>query len=153
MKQLTWRLVLPLTVISFGTFTKWWYVLPVDAPDTMMAGFPLAWVSEGWWTSMSLQIFLAELFFDFLVIFLFWFLLIFLVKCFLKIISVPKILTVVMLSLSALFLALAIFITTWPEVTFKIKRDWSMQVMVTGYKMTWTTQDRPDFMKYYPRKK
>ena len=25
MKQLTWKLVLPLTVIFFGTLTKWWY--------------------------------------------------------------------------------------------------------------------------------
>ena len=76
MKQLTWRLILPLTIISFGVFTKWWYVLPVDAPDTMMAGFPLAFVCDGWHTSMSLQIFAFELMFDFLIYFSFWFLLI-----------------------------------------------------------------------------
>jgi hypothetical protein len=34
-----------------------------------------------------------------------------------------------------------------------MKRDWDMQVMVTGYKLTWKHQDRPDFSKYDPSKK
>jgi hypothetical protein len=59
-KNLTWKLMLPLTLMSFATFTKWWYVLPVAARDTMMTGFPLPFVCEGWHTSMSLQIFMAE---------------------------------------------------------------------------------------------
>ncbi len=33
------------------------------------------------------------------------------------------------------------------------KRDWDMQVLVTGYKIMWTNTDRPDFSKYDPNKK
>jgi hypothetical protein len=70
-------MVLPLTVISFGTITKWWYALPVDAPDTMFTGFPFAYACPGWHTSMSLQIFVTEFIIDFLTYFLLWFVLIF----------------------------------------------------------------------------
>ena len=152
-KQLTWRLTLPLTIISFGTFTKWWYVLPVDAPDTMMIGFPLAFVSDGWHTSMSLQIFVLEFLFDFLVYFLFWFLLIAIIKRHLTQIKFFKILTGVLWTLSAIIIAFSVWIASFPEQIFKLKRDWDMQVMVTGYKATWTHQDRPDFSKYDPSKK
>ncbi|WP_222931286.1 hypothetical protein, partial [Xanthovirga aplysinae] len=73
MKKLIWELVLSLTVISFSIFTKWWYVLPTDALDTVMSGFPLIWISEGWHTSMSLQIFVKELIINLLIYFVFWF--------------------------------------------------------------------------------
>ena len=153
MKQVTWRLILPLTIISFGVFTKWWYVLPVDAPDTMMAGFPLAFVSDGWHTSMSLQIFLAEFTIDFLVYFLFWFLLIFFIDHYLTQIKIRKILTGILWTLSALIFTIAIIIASMPEQIIKIKRDWDMQVIMIGYKPTWKYQDRPDFAKHDPRKK
>jgi len=72
-KQLTWKLILPLTVISFATCNKWWYVFPVDAPDTMLTGFPFRYVGPDWHTSMSLQIFIMEFAIDILVYFTFWF--------------------------------------------------------------------------------
>lgn len=34
MKSLIFKIVIPLTIVSFATFTKWWYASPVDAPDT-----------------------------------------------------------------------------------------------------------------------
>ena len=152
-KQLIWRLILPLTIVSFGTFTKWWYVLPVDAPDTMMIGFPLAFVSEGWATSMSLQIFVLELVFDFLIYFLFWFLLIVLINRYLAHAKVPRVLTGILWTLATFIIAIAIWVASLPEQSIDIKRDWDMQVMVTGYKLTWMNQDRPDFARYYPNKK
>ena len=151
-KQLTWRLILPLTIVSFGTFTKWWYVLPVDAPDIMMIGFPLAFVCDGWHTSLSLQIFVFELVFDFLIYFLFWFLFIALIDRYLTRIKIAKILTAILWTMSAIVFAVAIWIASFHEKIFEMKRDWDMQVMVTGYKLTWTKQDRPDFAKYDPGK-
>ena len=136
-KQLTWRLILPLTIVSFGTFTKWWYVLPVDAPDTMMIGFPLAFASDGWHTSMSLQIFVLEFVFDFLIYFLFWLLCIFLIDKYLRRIKIPQILTGLLWTLSTIIFAVAVFIASFPEQIFEIKRDWDRQVMVTGFKLTW----------------
>lgn len=75
MRDVSWRLVLPLTLISFVLWTKWWmvYTLPVDGPDIIMVGFPLTYAGDGWHTSMSLQIFFLEFSFDLLVYFLFWF--------------------------------------------------------------------------------
>src|SRR3982750_2694356 len=90
LKQLIWRLIFPLTVILFGTVTKWWYVLPVDAPDTMMVGFPLAFISDGWHTSMSLQIFAFEFLVDFFVYSLVCFLLVFFVNRYLTKIKISK---------------------------------------------------------------
>jgi len=141
MNQLTWRLVLPLTVISFATFTKWWYVLPVDAPDTMMAGFPLPFVSDGWHTSMSLQIFLAEFIIDFLIYFLFWFLLIFFIDHYLARVKIHRLLTWTLWTLSTLIFTIAILIASMPDQIIRVKRDWDMQVIETGYKLIWKHQE------------
>lgn len=152
-RQLTWRLILPLTIIFFGTFTKWWYVLPVDAPDTMMVGFPFAFVGDGWFTSMSLQIFLIEFIVDFLIYFLFWFLGVLLIKRILIQINVSKISTRIIWTVAILTISFWAVILTISEKHIKVKRDWDMQVLVTGYKFTWTYKDRPDFSKYDPNKK
>jgi len=153
LKQLTWRLIFPLTIISFGTITKWWYVLPVDAPDTMMAGFPLAFVSDGWHTSMSLQIFVLEFAVDCIIYFLFWFVLIFFVDRYFTKIKIPKLWTGILWTFSILIFAIAIWIASFPEQIIQTKRNWDMQVLETGYKLTWTNQNRPDFSKYDSSKK
>ena len=153
MKRLTWCLVLPLTMISFGTLTKWWYVLPVDAPDTLMSGFPFAFVADGWFTSMSIQLFVIELCADLLIYFLFWFLIVFLIKRVWTQLTFSKILTRVFWTLAILTITFWTFIFTISEKNVKLTRDWDMRVLVTGYKFTWTNTDRPDFSKYDPNKK
>jgi ABC-type transport system involved in multi-copper enzyme maturation permease subunit len=148
MRLLTWRFILPITIVSFGIFTKWWYVLPVDAPDTMMIGFPLAFAGDCWFTSMSLQIFILEFVVDFLIYFLFWFLITMLINRYLIRIKIARILTGILWILSAIIFSVAVWIASYPEQYFKMKRDWDMKVLVTGYKFTWTHQDRPDFKKF-----
>ncbi|MEO6637736.1 MAG: hypothetical protein ABIN25_05640 [Ginsengibacter sp.] len=152
-KQLTWRLILPLTIISFGSFTKWWYVLPDDAPDTMMAGFPLAFVADGWFTSMSLQIFLIEFIFDFIIYFLFCFLIVFLIKGLLTQINISKVLARIIWTFAILTIAFWFMILSISEKHIKAKRDWEMKLLVTGYKVTWLYKDRPAFSKYDLNKK
>ncbi|MEO8861998.1 MAG: hypothetical protein ABI358_11280 [Ginsengibacter sp.] len=152
-KQLTWRLILPLTIISFGTLTKWWYVLPVDSPETLMAGFPFAFVGDGWFTSMSLQFFLIEFSADFIIYFLFWFLIVFFSTRILTQFTISKILIRVFWTLAILTISFWTLILAISEKHIKLKRDWDMQVLVTGYKFTWTNTDRPDFLKYDPNKK
>jgi hypothetical protein len=153
LKQKIWRLIFPLTVILFGTITKWWYVLPADAPDTMMIGFPLAFIGDGWHTSMSLQIFILEFLVDFLFYFSVCFLLVFLIDRYLTKIRISKWLTGLLWTFSTIIFSVAVFIASFPDHIFEIKRDWNRQVMVTGFKFTWTHQDRPDFTKYDPNKK
>ncbi|RXK58906.1 hypothetical protein ESA94_16085 [Lacibacter luteus] len=151
--QLTWRLILPLTIILFGLITKWWYVLPVDAPDTMMVGFPLAFAADGWHTSMSLQIFVLEFLFDFIIYFLFCFIIVFLFHHYWTKIKASKWLTGFLWTFSTIIIAIAVFIGSFSEQNFEIKRDWDRQILTTGFKLTWTHQDRPDFAKYDPNKK
>src|ERR1044071_5539679 len=101
MKSLTLKLILPLTLISFASFTKWWYVLVVDGPDEVLTGFPLPYVCAGWHTSASLQIFLLEFFIHLLCYFIFWFVLVFIFHRFIKPISINTIFTSLSFTLSA----------------------------------------------------
>lgn len=66
MNRLQFSLAIPLTIILFATVTKWWYVIPEDAPDTPLFGFPFPFVCNGWHTSLSLQIFVLEFIVDIL---------------------------------------------------------------------------------------
>ena len=152
MKQLTWKLVLPLTIMSFATFTKWWYVLPVDGPDTMMTGFPLPFVCPGWHTSMSLQIFLTEFMIDILVFFVFWFLTTFCINRYLKKLRVGKRLTIILLTISGLVVTGAVIIASNSDNTFRTERPWDMEVMTTDYKFIWQHQERPELDKHAPSK-
>ncbi len=118
-----------------------------------MAGFPFSFVAEGWFTSMSIQLFVIELLVDFIIYFLFWFLMVLLIKRVWTQITISKILKSVCWTLAILTISCWTFIFTISEKQIKLKRDWDMQVLTTGYKFTWTHNNRPDFLKYDPNKK
>lgn len=153
MKQLTWKLILPLTIISFGTITKWWYTLPVDAPDTLYSGFPFPFVGDGWHTSMSLQIFVIELIADILIYFLIWFAIVFCINKYLTKIKTYKIVTIGLWTISGIIIIGASYIASFPENIFHFKRPYDMEIMETGYKFLWQHTERPDYYKYHPEKK
>lgn len=152
MKHLIWKLVLPTTVITFSMYSKWWYVLPVDAPDTMMSGFPFIWIGEGWHTSMSLQIFVTEFILNLLVYFLFWSFIVFITDRFIFKMKVPKFLTILLYSITGVICLGALWIGTMPEQVYKTKRDFDIEVLATGYKFIWQQQDRPKYEEYKPTK-
>jgi len=74
------RAIFFLTVLLFFLVTKGWYVLPEDAPHSIMKGFPFPYECSGWHTSMSFQIFWLPLIIDFIIYFLFTTILFFLSK-------------------------------------------------------------------------
>jgi hypothetical protein len=150
MKELTLKFILPLTVISFATITKWWYTLPVDAPDTLYSGFPFPFVGNGWHTSLSLQIFVLELCTDFFIYFLFWFLVMFFLNQYLIKLRANKIVTIGLWTVSGLIILGALFTASFSENIFYIKRPYNMEIMETGYKFIWQHIERPDFNKYHP---
>lgn len=152
MKQLTWKLILPLSVISFATITKWWYTLPVDAPDTLYSGFPFPFVGDGWHTSMSLQIFVIELIADILIYFLIWFAVVFYINKYLTKIKTYKIVTIGLWAITGILILGASYIASSPEHIFYFKRPYNMEIMETGYKFFWQHTERPDFNKYHPEK-
>lgn len=157
MKELTWKLALPLTVISFVLWTKWWmvYALPVDAPDIIMVGFPLTYAGEGWHTSLSWQIFFFELAIDLSVYFLFWFLVIWLVDRFVVRIYLNKIVSTVMQSVGGLFALGLIFVGSNSTNLYYLKRPYDIEVLDSGNKFFWKGYPRPDNFDYeeYERKK
>ncbi len=153
MKNWVLKLVLPLTVISFGTFTKWWYALPVDAPDTMFTGFPLAYTCPGWHTSLSLQIFVTEFIIDILFYFLFWFIIVFFISRFLTKLKTNIWVTIILWSISGLFIAFGTLLTANNDNIFYIKRPYEMEVLQTGYEFIWQQTERPDYNKYFPKDK
>lgn len=147
MKQLTWRVILPLTIISFVTITKWWYVFPVDAPDTMMYGFPLAYMAEGWHTSMSIQFFAMEFILDFATYFLFWWLLLFITNK-IRTITIPKFISNALLVLMGLVIIGMGLLVSMPEHVFALKRDFDVDIKASGAWFLWQNQERPNPRDY-----
>ncbi len=72
-------------------FSKWWYILPIDAPESDMYGFPLPFQCDGWHTSMSIQIFLLEFFIDYIFYIAFFSLIFIITKRYLAFRISPKI--------------------------------------------------------------
>lgn len=144
MKTLLFNRILPLTILSFAAVTKWWHTLPVDSPDTMYRGFPFPFVGEGWHTSMSLQIFVLELLVDFLIYFLFWFLVVVGVHYLVVKINPYKPLTIVLWVISGLVLLGATYLASFPEHIFYAKRPYDMKVLKTGYTFSWQQPVRPN---------
>lgn len=142
MKQLTFKIILPLTVISFATINKWWYALPVDAPGTLFTGFPLPFVCKGWHTSMSFQIFVTELLLDFLTYFLFWFVFVFCIHRFVAKMKPHKILTIVLWALTGFVICEATLIAANSNNLFYVKRPFDISIMETGYKLMWQQNDQ-----------
>jgi hypothetical protein len=150
MKQLTWKLVLPLTIISFVIFTKWWYVIVVDGPDEILTGFPVPYMCPGWHTSLSLQIFVSGLIIDLLTYFTSWLILTFIVHQFVIKIRLNKTLTIILLTVAGLLTAGMILIGSNPDNIYTYERDFEIEKLESGYKFIWENQTRPDYYKYHP---
>lgn len=148
MKSLTWKLVVPVTVISFCFFTKGWYVLPVDAPDSIMTGFPFPYTCTGWHTSMSLQFFVLELIADVAFYFMVWFVLVYCINRFLIQIKLHNSLTVILISVTAILFSVFVFMASMPENVFKIKRDFDFEILETDYVFIWEEISRPDHFDF-----
>ena len=156
MKKLSWKLVLPLTILSLTIFTKWWYVLPVDAPDSMMYGFPIPYACNGWHTSLSFQIFIFEFIADFLIHFIFWFIVTALINRFVIKIKLYKIVAIFLICISGLFACGLIFIASNSTNVYKIKRPFDIEILKTGYRFFWNGNSGPenfDFDEYKRNKK
>ena len=131
MKQLIWKLALPLTIIVFIVFSKWWHAL-LDGPDAILYGFH---------TSMSLQFFFIELLIDLLAYFLFFFMVIYLTNRFLFPIKIPKTVSIILYVMACILLCLPILIAVNPDNVFYMKRPFDIEVIDSGYDFIWQDQD------------
>jgi hypothetical protein len=137
MKRLLFSVVLPLSIISFALITKWWYALPTDAPGTIYYGFPFPFVANGWHTSMSLQIFLAEMVLDFLLYFFIWLILVYCIHNYLLEIEPSKIRTIVFWSLATIIIVAIAFIASSPDHLIYLRRPDAMEIKESGLKFLW----------------
>ena len=150
MKQLIWKLVWPLTIISFGTITMYWYVLPTDAPDSMFSGFPFPYVCEGWHTSMSLQYFFIEMVVDLFVYFLCWYLVVFFLHKYLYRVQLSKIMMILLWTFSLAIITMEGIVAGNPDNIFHVRRSFDMVILETGFQFAGQTE-RPDRHKYPSR--
>lgn len=123
--------------------------MPVDAPDTLLAGFPFPFVAEGWHTSMSLQFFILEFFVDLLAYFMLLYAVIYCINRYLVPIRPARIVTVIVWVLTTLVIGGAGFISSNPNHLFYVKRPFDMEVLDAGYKFTWQPTERPDYYQYH----
>lgn len=130
-------IVLPLTIILFGTITKWRYVTVEDGPNDFLYGFPYASMCRGWHTSLSMQIFVSELLINFLVYFAFCLAVIVLVDKYLKPLIIKKIWQIGLYSFAIIILALYGYLFSNPNNVFLIKRDFNYKEIQSGYKFIW----------------
>lgn len=143
MKRLIFNLVIPLTIISFASVTKWWYALVVDGPEEILIGFPFPFACSGWHTSLSLQLFVKEFIIDLLTYFLFWFVAIICTDRFLIKLTTNKFLTFISYSLTALIIIGASLIASNPDNIWHVKRNFEIEILETGYKFVWQHTEKP----------
>jgi hypothetical protein len=101
---------------------------------------------------MSIQFFILELLVDFLVYYLFWFLVIYLVQKIFKPLVIGRIFSFVLIGLSIIVLGLAAFIMSNKDNLFYFKRPFEMGIFETGYKFMWQ-KDKQVNAEYYQFKK
>ena len=135
-------ILIPVTIISFSVFTKWWFTVPVDAPDTMYWGFPFAFVGEGWHTSMSIQFFVMELIADLIFYFLFWYVCYRLLRKKLYNLGnkIPQSIT---WTLAAIITIVAILIVIISNPVIHVKRTYEWKLISSGYQFIWQNKPRP----------
>ncbi|RDI05459.1 hypothetical protein [Flavobacterium sp. AG291] len=155
MKQLILKLTLPLTLISFAGFTKWWYVLVVDAPDYVMYGFPFIYSCPAFHTSMAYQFFIMEFFADILCYFSFWFLIIYAISKKFPL-RIKKAVSITLWIIAALIITppLGLHLLLGEDVYY-FKRNFDIEVLETGVAPihSWKYMPRPYHKKYNPEGK
>lgn len=137
MKVLLFKIIIPLTIISFTIFTKWWSALPIDASETLFFGFPFVYIGKGWVTSLSHQVFVLELLADITIYFVFWLVFVFCFNKYLVKIPIHKFLTATLWILSICCIAFGTILLSNKDNVYYAKRPYEMEIITSGYQMIW----------------
>jgi hypothetical protein len=138
MKKLVFRLVFPLTFISYMIFEKWWYVIIIDGPDKTVYGFPLINCSQSFASSMELYYYVLETVINIAAFTIFWVIVVFLINKYIFSITISKLLAKISLLLLCLYLIAFIYISIEFNTMFSFKRDFDVKVIEKGYHFIWT---------------
>ena len=125
-KKLILSLILPLTIIIFILFTKWWIVDVIDGRDGVMYGFPFIYRSPAFYTSCAEQYFITELILDFIIYFGIIFVLINSINRFNLEIKIIKIVSIFLYFIASILIIFSIWLVSWPDNLFIVKRDFDI---------------------------
>ncbi|TCN52623.1 hypothetical protein D0809_00810 [Flavobacterium circumlabens] len=148
-KKVILNLALPLSIITFILFTKWWIADVVDGTDGVMYGFPLIYKSPAFYTSMAEQYFIMELLIDFLFYFAFLSTILFLINIYISEIKIKRNLLRFIYVIAVLLLGVEILFATVFETSFSIKRDFDIKIKQTGFKFYFSNEERNEFNKLH----
>jgi hypothetical protein len=142
MRQLTIKLALPLTVILFSLVGKWWYVQVIDGQDEVMYGFPFAYTTRGFGSSMTVQYFMLELVMDFLIYFAVILGLVFVCRKLIFQLKRQRLLTSPLMAISIVFMTFHGYRLFMRENYFDLKRDFDVIAIAQGIDWAWRKHDR-----------
>ncbi|MGL1887236.1 MAG: hypothetical protein OCD76_12050 [Reichenbachiella sp.] len=147
MKKLIRPYIIPLTLISFALITKWWFVIPIDAPESVMKGFPLPFMCNGWHTSGSRQFFVLEFFIDIALYFTFWFVLFYSYLRFVSDIKVIKSVSKILQTISGIFVLLFVIanILLFGDDRYKLIRGFEFKTVESGINLIWDDKRSANF--------
>ncbi|MDC8005733.1 hypothetical protein POV27_16890 [Aureisphaera galaxeae] len=148
MRKLLLHVILPLTLLSFWTITKWWFGLAVDAKHVIFYGFPFIYKCEGFHTSLSTQYFIAPLLLNMAVYFLFWVVIVGIINRFYKA-RIPLLLVRGFWMLSMVYVSFSLVISIQLYDDYRWQRDFDVQIYETGIDVPFIG---PKDMAYYMEK-
>ncbi|SDY15697.1 hypothetical protein SAMN05444411_1433 [Lutibacter oricola] len=145
MKRL--KIALPLTIISFIMISKLWYVKIIDAPNSILYGFPIPYSCAAWHTSMARQFFILEFIFDFMIYLIFWIMLLYLIDKFIFKIKISKLINNVLIIISGLMILLNGLIVLNPDNIFKMSNEFDYKIVETKIDFLWNDYVSPEHSK------
>ena len=148
-RKLIINLVLPVTIIIFILFTKWWIVNVVDGTDGIMYGFPFIYKAPAFYTSMAEEYFILELIADLIIYFGVIFGIVYLMNKFLFTITIRKVVSIILFIVASLLISLELLFTFMPENKFSFKRDDDIEIKQTGFEFPFNNSDRKEFDNYH----
>lgn len=153
MKKIIWQLVIPITVIIFASIDRLTYALVIDAPSTVLNGFPFISSAEAWHTSMATQIFIFEFLSNFFIFFTVIFLIIYCAYRIFKITQVNKWIYIPLWIFTIPLIILApVGVLMFDDIIFT-HRDFKIEILDQKYYLSWTGYKRPKLEDYIKTQK
>lgn len=142
-------LALPLALILFILFTKWWIVDVIDGSDCVTYGFPLIYKAPAFHTSLAQQFFILEFLVDFITYFFIVFTLLFLIDKFGLKIKLNKKPLIIIYTIAIILFGIEASFATVFETSFSIRRNFDIEIKQTGFKFYFSEEERNIYHKLH----
>ncbi|CAM1371791.1 hypothetical protein [Tenacibaculum xiamenense] len=141
MNKLVFRVILPISIILFGTISQWRYGLVLDGTYEFFVGFPFIQQCRGFHTSLSTQYFVMEMLLNFLAYFFITLVFCLFIRKFYRIEISKKISNSFWIGFGV-FLLFFMYLSLEMQDHFLIKRNFKVKITNTGISLFNTHPDR-----------